>query len=260
VGSRHGLSFLRYDFALTEPRSIGTVASLIATAAAVLGFAGVAKADPSVSQDVVLVYGELAPQLQPLLIAPLDERHGTFVMPSSSQYHPIAQHAGQIIVIAHVDFVAAGLAQGVPALKKFATQSMTDPGVVLFTPITWSPTNNHFQLIEIYDSLNSFDEHIQAAHTVAFRNTIRPLVGAPYDERRYVRSILDVSKYPFELRAPSKSGLRSHVRPRAWARSITRFSKLAFNSRSACSVARRSVTSSPSTKIDVTLPDSSLMG
>jgi quinol monooxygenase YgiN len=57
----------------------------------------------------------------------------------------------------------------------------------LFTPITWAPTNNHFQLIEIYDSLNSFDEHIQAAHTVAFRNTIRPLVGAPYDERRYAQ-------------------------------------------------------------------------
>jgi quinol monooxygenase YgiN len=107
----------------------------------------------------------------------------------SSQYHPTAQQAGQIIVIAHVDFVAAGLAQGVPALKKFATQSMTDPGVVLFTPITWAPTNNHFQLIEIYDSLSSFDEHIQAAHTVAFRNTIRPLVGAPYDERRYMQSV-----------------------------------------------------------------------
>src|ERR1700678_988315 len=148
--------------------------AMIATAAAVLGFAGVVKAEPSVSQDVVLVYGELAPtsvaerdgravlkkltslattkfgaryfsggfeigrpnrfiltevwsdggsytaftgagaaqqlitQLQPLLIAPLDERHGTFVMPSS-QYHPTAQQAGQIIVIAHVDFMAAGL-------------------------------------------------------------------------------------------------------------------------------------------------------
>src|ERR1700679_796641 len=225
--------------------------AMIATAAAVLGFAGVAKAEPSAGQDVVLVYGELAPtsdaerdgrgvlnkliklattkfgaryfsggfeigrpnrfilteiwsdqgsytafagagaaqqlitQLQPVLIAPLDERHGAFIMPSSSQHLPTAQHAGQIIVIAHVDFVAAGLAQGVPALKNFATQSMVDPGVVLFAPITWSPTNNHFQLIEIYDSSKSFDEHIQAAHTVAFRNTIRPLVGAPYDERRY---------------------------------------------------------------------------
>jgi quinol monooxygenase YgiN len=235
-------------------RSRELLVAMIATAAAILGFAGVAKAEPSVSQDVVLVYGELAPtsdaerdgravlkkltslattkfgaryfsggfeigrpnrfiltevwsdggsytaftgagaaqqlitQLQPLLIAPLDERHGTFVMPSS-QYHPTAQQAGQIIVIAHVDFMAAGLAQGVSALKNFVAQSMTDPGVVLFTPITWSPTENHFQVIEIYDSLNSFDEHIQAAHTVAFRNTIRPLIGAPYDERRYVRSV-----------------------------------------------------------------------
>jgi quinol monooxygenase YgiN len=236
-------------------RSRELLVAMIAIAAAVLGFAGVAKAEPSVSQDVVLVYGELAPtsdaerggravlkkltnlattkfgaryfsggfeigrpnrfilaevwsdggsytaftgagaaqqlitQLRPLLIAPLDERHGTFVMSSSSQFHPIAQHAGQIIVIAHVDFVAAGLAQGVPALKNFATQSITDSGVVLFAPITWSPTNNHFQLIEIYDSSKSFDEHIQAAHTVAFRNTIRPLVGAPYDERRYELSV-----------------------------------------------------------------------
>ena len=231
--------------------SVVLLLATIATAAAVLGFAGVAKAEQSVSQDVVLVYGELAPtsaaqrdgravlkkltnlattkfgaryfsggfeigrpnrfilteiwsdggsytaftgdgaaqqliaQLQPVLIAPLDERHGAFIMPSSSKHLPTAQHAGQIIVIAHVDFVPAGLVQGMPVLKKFAAQSMADPGVALFAPITWSPTNNHFQLIEIYDSSKSFDEHIQAAHAIAFRNTIRPLVGAPYDERRY---------------------------------------------------------------------------
>ena len=58
-------------------------------------------------------------------------------------------------------------------------------GPTPLAPDPLDPSCRHFQLIEIYDSSKSFDEHIQAPHTVAFRNTIRPLVGAPYDERRY---------------------------------------------------------------------------
>lgn len=103
----------------------------------------------------------------------------------------LANPEGPITVIAHVDLLPTYLAQGLPALEQFAQQSRTDPGVLSFTLITWAPTNNHFQLVEVYDSLQSFDNHVQAAHTITFRAALQPLIGAPYDERRYAPFALD---------------------------------------------------------------------
>ncbi len=92
---------------------------------------------------------------------------------------------GPIIVVAHIDFLPTNLAAGLPALQQFAQQSRGDPGVKSFTLITWAPTTNHFQLIEVYGSLAAFNNHVQAAHTIAFRTAIQPDIGSPYDERIY---------------------------------------------------------------------------
>ena len=69
-------------------------------------------------------------------------------------------------------------------LKNFAAESQDDPGVVSFQLIT--RTTNHFQLIQIYNSLAAFNRHVQAPHTIAFRSAIQPFIGAPYDERIYI--------------------------------------------------------------------------
>ena len=99
---------------------------------------------------------------------------------------PELQVPGPITVVAHVDFIPTNLAQGLLALQQYALQSRSSPDVKSFTLITWAPTNNHFQLIEVYDSLAAFNSHVEAASTVMFRATIQPLIGSPYDERRYV--------------------------------------------------------------------------
>jgi quinol monooxygenase YgiN len=70
-------------------------------------------------------------------------------------------------------------------LEQFVTDSRNDPGVKYFTLITWDPTTNHFQLIEVFQSMRAFDAHVSAAHTVDFRNALQPFIGAPYDERLY---------------------------------------------------------------------------
>jgi quinol monooxygenase YgiN len=57
--------------------------------------------------------------------------------------------------------------------------------VTFFTLITWSPTGNHFQLIEQFKNLASFNAHVSAAHSVTFRDNIQQYIGAPYDERLY---------------------------------------------------------------------------
>jgi hypothetical protein len=33
--------------------------------------------------------------------------------------------------------------------------------------------------------MRAFDAHVSADHTITFRTTLQPLLGAPYDERLY---------------------------------------------------------------------------
>jgi quinol monooxygenase YgiN len=98
----------------------------------------------------------------------------------------MADDSHAIIAVTHIDLIPTNLDQAVPVLKNFATESKGDPGVVSFELITWAPTTNHFQIIQIYNSLGAFNRHVQAPHTIAFRSAIQPFIGAPYDERIYV--------------------------------------------------------------------------
>jgi quinol monooxygenase YgiN len=63
--------------------------------------------------------------------------------------------------------------------------SANDPGVKEFLLVSWDGITNHFQLIERYDTMRAFDQHVSAQHSVAFRNALQPFIGAPYDERLY---------------------------------------------------------------------------
>jgi quinol monooxygenase YgiN len=67
----------------------------------------------------------------------------------------------------------------------FVEDSRDDPGVESFTLITQDPTTNHFQLIEVFRDMRAFDADVSATHTIDFRTTLQPLLGAPYDERLY---------------------------------------------------------------------------
>jgi quinol monooxygenase YgiN len=55
----------------------------------------------------------------------------------------------------------------------------------VFIVISWTPTTNHFQLIEVFLNQQAFDAHISAAHTIEFRKELQAFIGAPYDERLY---------------------------------------------------------------------------
>ena len=98
---------------------------------------------------------------------------------------PALADDGPVTVIAHVDLLPQFLGQGLPIIEQFAAQSRNDAGTRSVTLITWAPTTNHFQLISVYDTLQSYNAHISNPATVAFRAAIQPYIGALYDERRY---------------------------------------------------------------------------
>jgi quinol monooxygenase YgiN len=124
----------------------------------------------------------LLTQLAQLQIAPLDERDGTLIQAGKAAG---AAHGGEIEVVTHIDVIPAFLAQAKPLILQFVADSANDPGVKEFLLVSWDDITNHFQLIERYDTRRAFDLHVSAQHSVAFRNSLQPFIGAPYDERLY---------------------------------------------------------------------------
>jgi quinol monooxygenase YgiN len=90
-----------------------------------------------------------------------------------------------IVVVTHLDIIPTFVDQARPVLNNFVDESRHDPGVVVFKMISWDPTTNHFQLIEVFESENAYNDHISAVHTILFRRDIQQFIGAPYDERLY---------------------------------------------------------------------------
>ena len=105
-----------------------------------------------------------------------------FIFVSASR----AQKTGPVLVVTHIDFDPTSVSVGLPALEQFVADSKKDPGVRAFTLITWSVATNHFQLLEVFDSLDAYHNHVQASHTIAFRAAVQPTIGAPLDERLYL--------------------------------------------------------------------------
>jgi quinol monooxygenase YgiN len=123
-------------------------------------------------------------QFAALLQAPLDERDGNLIEGSVT---PRDRHAAarQLFVITHVDIIPTFLDQAKPLLLQFVADSAGDPGVQTFAMLSWDDITNHFQLIEVFANQQAFDAHVSAQHTVIFRNSLQPFIGAPIDERLY---------------------------------------------------------------------------
>jgi len=122
-------------------------------------------------------------QLAPLQIAPVDERDGTLIQAGKATAAPA--HGGEIEVVTHIDVIPTFLDQAKPLILQFVADSANDPGVREFLLVSWDDITNHFQLIERYDTKRAFDLHVSAQHTVQFRTSLQPFIGAPYDERVY---------------------------------------------------------------------------
>jgi quinol monooxygenase YgiN len=119
-------------------------------------------------------------RVQPLLVAPLDERPGFLL--KGGEPGPRGWTTG-VVIVTHLDIIPNFVDQAVPVLRKFVEESQSDPGVVVFKMLSWTPTTNHFQLVEVFETQRAFDDHITAPHTIAFRQAIQAFIGAPYDER-----------------------------------------------------------------------------
>ena len=123
-------------------------------------------------------------RLTPLLSAPLDERPGDLLAGSIAPSNGRAA-AGQLVVITHLDIIPTFADQVRPLLNQYVADSAGDRGVQTVAMLSWTPTTNHFQLLQVFADRKAFDAHVSAQHTVDYRTNLQPSIGSPYDARVY---------------------------------------------------------------------------
>jgi quinol monooxygenase YgiN len=71
------------------------------------------------------------------------------------------------------------------ALRQFATESRKDQGLVRFEFLQDVVRTNHFSVVEVWQSRQTYDAHLTQVHSKRFREKIQPGLGSPFDERLY---------------------------------------------------------------------------
>jgi len=95
-----------------------------------------------------------------------------------------APSSGNIYVVTHVDIAGgSNLAEPIKILQEFAAASRRDPGCVRFELVQQTDRLNHFTIVSVWRSRESFEVHTAAAYTKQFREKVQPFLGSPFDER-----------------------------------------------------------------------------
>lgn len=129
----------------------------------------------------------LAEKLKPIEFGPLDARvhYGHFV--SEKSQTPVA---GSVFVLSHLDVTPPKLPALLELMKPLTENSANEPGGEVYEIIRQGDMpniGNHFRLFEVWSSEKAWEDHNMAAHTQAFRDGLAPLLGTPYDQRKYTR-------------------------------------------------------------------------
>lgn len=105
--------------------------------------------------------------------------------PAFAQPAPAAAPApiAPLYVVTHVDFIPRNAPVGERALRQYALDSRKEPGSVRCEVVQEAGQPNHFILIEVWKDRPAYDAHLGSAVTRAFRDTLQPLIGSPYDVR-----------------------------------------------------------------------------
>lgn len=89
-------------------------------------------------------------------------------------------------VVSYIEATPAAKDQAADMLKRLAEQSRKDAGSIRFEVLQRIGYPDQFALLEVWEDLKAQEAHGAAAHTQAFRDKLKPLLRAPYDERPHI--------------------------------------------------------------------------
>ncbi len=133
--------------------------------------------------------------LSALLTAPLDRRayrdlelgcpngHPATAVPLASAASPAP--AAPLYVVAHLDIAGPMGAGPQSALARLAEVACRSPGSLQFEVWQQVSRGNHFNLVAVWKRRSDFEAFAASGAARAFRESVGPWLGSPYDERLY---------------------------------------------------------------------------
>ncbi len=126
---------------------------------------------------------EFRARLKAIQNSPYDQRVHQALAADS---RPLAIGRGTASEVTHVDVPPQGREETEVLLKRLAEESRKDDGNVRYDVFQQTaPRTNHFTVLGTWRDRSAFDAHETKAHTKQFRESLAPMLGAPYDERLY---------------------------------------------------------------------------
>ncbi|HKA44445.1 MAG TPA: antibiotic biosynthesis monooxygenase [Burkholderiales bacterium] len=99
---------------------------------------------------------------------------------------PAAQAADNAYVVSYFEATPAAKDQAADLARRLARLSRKDAGSVRFEVLQRIGHPDQFAVVEVWEDLKAQEAHGAAAHTQLFREKLKPLLRAPYDERPHI--------------------------------------------------------------------------
>jgi quinol monooxygenase YgiN len=93
-----------------------------------------------------------------------------------------AQDSG-VYVVTYVDVMPSSVVSGTTLLKQYRDASRSEGGSMSFDVLQEIGRPNRFAIVEAWKDKPARDAHVNAASTTQFRDKLKALANAPYDER-----------------------------------------------------------------------------
>jgi quinol monooxygenase YgiN len=117
-------------------------------------------------------------RLSPMRSAPDDRRMYDGLYASAP-----ANKSGAVHVMTHVDVMPPYADGAASLLKVMRADTPRDPGDIGYDVLRQEHETNHFTVAEVWASAKDQEAHLDAGHTISFRQKLLPMTGALYDER-----------------------------------------------------------------------------
>lgn len=89
-------------------------------------------------------------------------------------------------VVSYIEAAPAAKDQAADMMRRLAEQSRKDPGSVRFEVLQRIGYPDQFVVLEVWEDIKAQEAHGAAAHVQSFREKLKPLLRAPYDERPHI--------------------------------------------------------------------------
>jgi len=86
-------------------------------------------------------------------------------------------------IVSYIEVAPASRGEAVTLLRQLGETSRNYEGSLRFEVLQRVDRTHHFALLEAWKDAKAHEAHAAAAHVKQFRDKLRPLLAAPYDER-----------------------------------------------------------------------------